>query len=106
MKADRTQQFLTALRDEPGGVASPAAGQRLKNDLQKIDHIPFVSLEIGHLIFVPTFITSSRVYVAKAVFRDEDGAERTRYFSLTARNNFFDFFWVNEHSRLIWWFTV
>jgi len=80
--------------------------ERWDREFKQFERMEFVSVEVKHFIFVPTLITSSRMFVAKAVLRPENGKEVTRYFSLSAQNNFFDFFWVAEQSRWMWWFSI
>ena len=74
-------------------------------DLNRIEQMEFISLEIRHFLISPP-TSSTRIFMVKAVIRDLDKNENIRYFSLSARNRFFDFFWVNEHSKWKWFFSI
>jgi len=90
------------------GMESPDKNmaERLNAELEQFERTQFVSVEVKHFLFVPTLITSSRMFVVKAVLRPENKKEETHYFSLSARNNLFDFFWVAEQSQWMWYFSV
>jgi hypothetical protein len=76
-----------------------------EKDLNRIEQMEFISIEIRHFLVAPP-TSSTRIYLVKTVIRDSDKNEKTRYFSLSARNRFFDFFWVNEHSKWKWFFSI
>lgn len=90
-----------------GGQTSPDLKTSLKweRDLNRIDRMEFISLEIRHFLVAPP-TSSTRIFMVKTVIRDSDKNENIRYFSLSARNRFFDFFWVNEHSKWKWFFSI
>jgi hypothetical protein len=88
---------------QSAGLKSPdiEMAKRWQEQLASVDQLEFVAVEIKHLLFVP-FFTTDRIFMVKIVSRDKNQQEQTRYFSLSARNKFFDFFWVAEQSRLLW----
>ncbi|NIT13696.1 MAG: hypothetical protein GTN99_05480 [Candidatus Dadabacteria bacterium] len=88
------------------GMSSPdfITASKWEKDLSSINQMEFVSIEISHFLVAPP-TSSTRIFMVKAVIRDSDGRESTRYFSLSARNRFYDFFWVNEHSKWKWYLS-
>ncbi len=82
-------------------VPDYSTASKWEKELTDINQMEFVSIEIRHFLIAPP-TSSTRIFMVKAVMRDADKNESTRYFSLSARNRFFDFFWVNEHSRWKW----
>jgi hypothetical protein len=90
------------------GAKSPdkSMAERLNAELEQFKRMQFVSVEVKQFLFVPTLITSSRMFVVKAVLRLDNKTEETHYFSLSARNNLFDFFWVAEQSQWMWYFSI
>jgi phage-related protein len=79
--------------------------KRWQADLNHIDQMEFISIEIRHFLVAPP-TSSTRIFMVKAVIRDSDKNENIRYFSLSASNRFFDFFWVNEHSKWKWFLSI
>jgi len=71
----------------------------------KFDQLQFVSVQIRYFIFVPPF-SSSKLFMVKTVLRDAKQCEQTRYFSFSARNKFFDVFWIAEQSRFMWMLSI
>ncbi|MDA0691020.1 MAG: hypothetical protein O3A78_02770 [Nitrospinae bacterium] len=90
------------------GLKSPDKNmaERLNAELEQFERTQFISVEVKHFLFVPTLITSSRMFVVKTVLRPENKKEETLYFSMSARNNLFDFFWVAEQSQWMWYFSI
>jgi hypothetical protein len=70
-----------------------------------IDQFEFVSVRVRHFLFVPPF-TSHRMFLVKIVIRDPKQRQETRYFSLSARNRFYDVFRVAEQSKLMWLLSI
>lgn len=102
------QMSFQRMRDlQAAGLSSPDAetAKAWQADFEYIDQLEFVSVRVGHFLFVPPF-TSSRMFVVKVVLRDTKQQHQTRYFSLSARNKFFDVFWVAEQSRWMWVLSI
>ena len=78
------------------GLNTPDAkiAKRWQTDLNRIEQMEFISTEIRHFLVAPP-TSSTRIFMVKAVIRDTNKNENIRYFSLSARNRFFDFFWLN-----------
>jgi len=75
-----------------------------EKEIQQIQKMEFDSLEIKHFLVAPP-TSSKRIYMTRVVMRDSEDVIRTRYFSLSAQNRFFDFFWVNEQSAWMWYLS-
>jgi hypothetical protein len=108
LKRQATLQNMAGLRAAGRSTPEAGAARRWQSELERLERTEFVSIEIKHLLFVPPF-TSSRFYVARATLRDPRDPERVdevRFFSLSADNHFFDFFWVSEQSRLMWLLSI
>jgi hypothetical protein len=105
LKQQAMNRRMEDLRIE--GISSPNAplARKWKTDLVNVDRMQFVSLEIKHFLIAPPGSTT-RIFVAKTVIRQAGKEDQTRYFSLSARNRAFDFFWVNEHSQWMWMFSI
>lgn len=105
LKHDAMAEHLEQLK--VAGLNSPnrKIAERWENDLKYIEQMEFISLEIRHFLFAPP-TSSTRIFMVKAVLRDTENHERVCYFSLSARNRFFDFFWVNEHSKWKCFFSI
>jgi len=44
--------------------------------------------------------------MVKVDLNGSNDERNTRYLSLTAKNRSFDFFWVNEHSKWMWKYSI
>ncbi|NIP38271.1 MAG: hypothetical protein GWO07_03610 [Candidatus Dadabacteria bacterium] len=95
---------MQQLKADGQSSADYKTASKWEKELNRIDRMEFVSIEIRHFLVAPP-TSSTRIYMVKAVIRGADKKESTRYFSLSAQNNFFDFFWVNEHSRWKWFLS-
>jgi hypothetical protein len=89
------------------GLRTPNAevAERWKAQLQQIEQVELISMKIRHFLVAPPF-SSTRIFVVKTVIHNTEKQQQPRYFSLSARNRFFNFFWVNEHSKWIWLFSI
>jgi hypothetical protein len=105
LKWQLSSRYMADLRAAGLGSPDVETATRLKADYEYINRLEFASVQIRHFIFVPPF-TSSRLFVVKAVLRDAKHREQIRYFSFSARNKFFDFFWVAEQSRFMWLLSI
>ena len=105
LKVQLSSRFMREMQTT--GLSSPdfQMATRLQAGYEQIDQLKFVSIEVDRFVFVPPF-TSHRLFIVKAVTRDVDQQEQTRYFSFSTRNKFFDFFWVTEQSRLMWMLSI
>lgn len=105
LRSQLSSRFIREI--QKAGLSSPdfEMSARLQAGYKYIDQLKFVSVEVDHFLFVPPF-TSHRLFVVKAVICDASQREQTRYFSFSARNKFFDFFWVTEQSRFIWMLSI
>lgn len=97
-------QHREALAATGKNVPDRAMAEQWQADYQRIDQTEFLSVEVKHFLVAPPG-ASSRIFVARVVLKEPDADPQTRYFSLSAENNLFDFFWVNEHGRLMWTFA-
>ncbi|KMP10677.1 hypothetical protein UZ36_06930 [Candidatus Nitromaritima sp. SCGC AAA799-C22] len=101
-------QFMTGqkenLRIAEQNLPDRQKARTWETELRRLERIEFKSVEIKQFLMAPPS-TSTRIYVARVVIGDSKGQDNARYFSLSARNNIFDFFWVNEHSKIMWWFS-
>lgn len=104
LKKQVSDYYMSDVAKSSMRLPDRAMAERWESDINNIDSINFSSLEIKHFLVAPPTATS-RIYVARVVLQDPDGNEEIRYFSLSAENRFFDFFWVNEHSRWMWTFS-
>ncbi len=105
LRQQLSSRYMTDLK--AAGLSSPdfETATRWKAGYDDIDRLEFVSVQIKHFMLVPPF-TSSRLFVVKAVIRDSQQRQQIRYFSFSARNKFFDFFWVAEQSRFMWILSI
>lgn len=105
LKKEISNRQLVELAKSGLRVPDREAAKQIGEDLRAVDEIEFLSIEVKHfLVALPT--DTSRLFTARAVLRGADGQEQTRYFSLSAESRLYDFFWVNEHSRLMWAFSI
>lgn len=105
LKKEVTNRFTHVLKNDGSNPSDVEAAQRLKDDMDRIDQTVFISVKVNRFLFTPPF-TTRRMFVVKAVLRSSEGTEETRFFTLSAENRFFDFFWVNEYSRWMWFFSI
>jgi len=105
LKSQLSSRYMAEL--QAVGLSSPdvETATRWQADFEYIDQLEFASVQIRHFIFVPPF-SSSRFFLVKVVLRDAKQREQTRYFSFSARNKFFDVFWVAEQSRFMWMLSI
>ena len=101
LKRQLSSQLMADM--QAAGVSAPdaATAARWQAGYERIDRLEFASLKVRRFIFVPPF-TSHRLFVVRAVIREGKQGDRARYFSFSARNKFFDVFWVAEQSKLMW----
>lgn len=103
MKKERASLLMARLEGEGMRLPDRQEAEQLETDLKKLKTIPFKSIEIKHFLFAPP-TSATRIFTAKVVL-DDGNNNSPRYFSLSAENNIFDFFWVNEQSRWMWYFS-
>lgn len=104
LKKRLSYAYLDQLRNSGLSLPGRELAEQWGNDLRSADIIVFESLEIRHFLLAPP-TASTRIYMVKVVLKGSNDERNTRYFSLTAKNRFFDFFWVNEHSKWMWKFS-
>lgn len=100
----QTQRQLAELRARGLRVPTVAMAERWQAQMQRIRQTEFESIEVRHFLFAPPTSTT-RIFVVKMLCREGGKRQSTRYFTLSAENRFFDFFWVSERSRLFWLFA-
>lgn len=90
LKKEAANRHLSVM--QAAGMDSPdaALAERMEADLIKIDRIEFISLEVARFIFTPP-TTTSRLFIAKAILRDEGQKPTTRYFSLSVQKKILRF---------------
>ncbi|NIW71820.1 hypothetical protein GWN15_23585 [candidate division KSB1 bacterium] len=104
LKEEITLSRIERFKESENGRKAKKEAENLQIELKKLETVPFKSVEVGHFLFPPPG-SSTRIYVVKVVIGD--GSQGVpRFFSLSAENNMFDFFWVNEHSRWMWFFSI
>ena len=106
LKKEVALQHVQDLRSSGLSLPTQEMAERWKSEMDEISQIKFLSLDIKKFILVPSFITSSRMYTVRVDLQRPNRKKETRYFSLSARNNLFDFFWVTEQSRWMWFFSI
>lgn len=106
LKKEAAQQHSRELQSSGLNLPTQEMAERWKAEMDEISQIEFLSLDIKKFIFVPTLITSSRMYAVRVDLQRPNRKSETRYFSLSAKNNLFDFFWVTEQSRWMWFFSI
>lgn len=99
-------QHTQELQDSGLSLPTYATAERWQAETDEINQLKFESVAIKQFIFVPTLITSYRIFVVKVVFMDTHHQKETRYFSLSTRNKWFDYFLVAERSRLMWLLSI
>lgn len=85
------------------GMSTPdeLTARRMHADLQGLKRMEFASVEVRTFLFYPPFI-SGRIYMAKAVIREDNTPNSVRYFSIGTRSKIANYYWVGEKSRLMW----
>ena len=104
LKKEQTSLHMERLKTKGKSLPDRQEAEQLKADLIKLEAVPFKSIEIKSFLFAPPG-SSTRIFIAKVVL-DDGSSNVPRYFSLSAENNFFNFFWVNEHSGWMWYFST
>lgn len=75
--------------------------QRWADDFRALANTTVSSVEIRRSLFnLP--IESDRIFIVKAVLRDQGGAEQTRYFWLRTGPRFTGVLWTTESSAWAW----
>ncbi len=64
----------------------------------------FASVEVETFLFYPPFV-SGRVYTIKAVIRENNKPDAIRFFSISTRSKIANYYWVDEKSRLMWFYS-
>jgi len=103
LKRQLGDQQMAELRSANLNMPDSAMASRWYDQHKRIENLEFVSVQVGRLPYLP--FSSSRMFVVKAVLRDVDNSEHTRYFSLSARSKLYHVFWVTEQSSLLWLLT-
>lgn len=98
LKKRLSGNYVEQLRSSGMRVPDTGMAEQWENELRDADSIEFESLEIRHFLVAPP-TSSTRIYLVKVVIKGSNDERNSRYFSLTAKNRFFNFFWVNEHSK-------
>lgn len=106
LKKELASQHLQELQSSRLSIPTYETAERWKSEIDEINQIKFESIKIKQFIFVPTIITSSRIFIVKVEYMDAHHHRETRYYSLSAKNNLADFFWVREQSRLMWFLSL
>ncbi len=101
LKQLASAQQMAALAAEQRATPNRADAKRWREALLAADHTEFVAVEVKHFLVAPPG-SSRRIFVARVITQEGGKTLRTRYFSLSAENNAFDFFWVREQSRWMW----
>lgn len=104
LKKEAGARHREALLAAGGTVPDRPMAEQWQAEYRRIDQTQFLSLEVKHFLVAPPGAIS-RIFVAKAVMQVPDADPQTRFFSLSAESNLFDFFWVNEQNRLMWAFS-
>jgi hypothetical protein len=105
LKKKVSAEYVEQVKNSGLNLPSTELAERWQNDIKNIEDMDFESLEIRHFLIAPP-TSSTRIYVVKAIIMGLNDKKHTRYFSLTARNRYFDFFWVSEHSKWMWLFSI
>ncbi|MBT5632027.1 MAG: hypothetical protein HOJ13_04795 [Nitrospina sp.] len=104
LKKERASMQIESLSMQGRLLPDRQEAEKLEADLRKIETNPFRSIEVKHFLIAPP-TSSSRIFLAKVVL-DDGSNDIVRYFSLSAKNNIFDFFWVNEQAQWMWYFSL
>lgn len=104
LKMKLAQEYVEQVKKSGFNPPDAVLAEQWNKDIRKSENVVFESIEVSHFLIAPP-TSSTRIYVVKTVIKGKDEQRKTRYFSLTSKNRFFDFFWVNEHSRWMWLFS-
>lgn len=101
LERDLMQRHLAEL--QAGNLKTPdaAMGQRWADDFRALANATVSSVEIRGSLLNNPFVTD-RVFIVKAILRDEQGAEQTRYFRLRTGGRFIGVLWTTESSIWAW----